>query len=314
MLPYNQIDAQASQFDLLTVAGETQRLEILVENTGPEPISVTVETVAASTNRDGRLHYISAGFLDETMAHPFSALATPEETLLEIPAYEARTAAVALTMPDEPIRGVVLGAIRLVRVPDPEDEGDGAGIVNQYSYVVGVRLRHAAALENREEVIPELTLGDVHGDMVNHKAAIVVEIRNKTPIIAREIAVEAQIFEAEHEDTPVIEKRQDSVEMAPNSIFPLSLVDQAGYGFPAGEYIAAITLTRDTEIQTFRKAFTIYPDEAQAVNGSAVNQAQNQRPPETKGQYGWVLAVVGLDVLAVILCRVRFGAQHAKRG
>jgi len=306
--PENQLNPNASYLDLAVSPGQRQELAVLIQNMEDAPITVLIETVTASTNRNGDIHYTSPGLYDETMAFHFSDLAVPKDTELEIPAKATVTATICISIPEEPFPGILLGSIRVVRAPEmEEEEGEGTGIINQYGYTIGVRLTEEP--EKNDGMDPLFHLGNVYPGLVNHKAAIVAELRNASPVIARDMAVSARIYPAKGGE-PFIEKQQEDISMAPNSVFPLSLVDQAGYGFPKGDYVAAISLKYAGETQEFRREFTIREEEALAINETAVNQLQRQLNPVREDFPKWPYLIGAAFLLLLSMYII---SRHQKR-
>lgn len=302
VLPENQLDPQASHFDLQVAPGQRQELKITINNSENEDMLLAVETITASTSRGGALHYSSPGIYDESLRFPFSEIAVPEEKNVTVPANGSAETIIHLSVPEEGFPGIILGAIRILRQPN-ENELVGTGIVNQYSYVIGARLTQNPT----EPVSPSFAMGTVDADLVNYKAAIVAPIRNTEPAIAKDLSVSAQIY-PHGGDTAIIKKSQENISVAPNSVFPLTLVDQSGYGFAAGEYTAVIQLHTPGEDLEFRQDFTVTEQAAAQINDNAVNQEQNQIPVEPQGPLLPVVIIIGIIVVgfAAVWLRVRF--------
>ena len=290
--PANQIDGSAAYFDLMMEPKETQDLVVRVENPNQEEITVTVETVTASTNRNGIISYSATGLSDETLRQGFADLSTVEEPRIIIPGNATREAKVSLTMPEEEYSGLLLGAIRIVKLPDDAEPAGETGVVNQYSYAIGVRLRVGNAA-----VVPDFDLGRVEAGMVNHKAAIVANIRNPEPVMVEGLNATAQVFQMGAEE-PMLSLTQEDVEMAPQSVFPMSLVDQEGYGFPPGEYRFTLNLNHEGRNWDFQQDFTIQEEQAAVINGNAVNQ---NAPVVAQKPVIWPYIIIGCFAVAVIL-------------
>lgn len=56
-LTQNQIDSNVTYFDLKMKPEDTQTLEVEVKNTSSEEITIKVQTITASTNRNGIIDY-----------------------------------------------------------------------------------------------------------------------------------------------------------------------------------------------------------------------------------------------------------------
>lgn len=295
-IPANQIDKEAAYFDLLVEPGQNQKLVVQVWNPGEEPLQVEVETLTAFTNRNGFISYSGSGRQDETLPWSFEELTEVQEPLLEISPNSIGQAVITLSLPEEEWDGLLLGSIRIAEYIDPEALEEESGIVHRLSYSIAVRLR-----ENMEEVEPEVLLGEIETGLVNHKAAIIANIRNTSATIVEDVNVSAKVVRKE-DGVPVISLTQEEVELAPNTIFPLSLVDEAGYGFEQGDYIAQVMVEYEGNRQEFAQEFEIVPAVAEYLNDNAVNQYRPQADNKEKGETGWMLPVgiAGVGLLLII--------------
>ena len=276
LLPENQNRDTRGFFDLMVSPGQRQELTVTISNSNNTEIAVTIQTITATTNRNGIVNYTSADVSDETLRHSFANITTIPEETITIPANSSRQAVVILAVPEESFDGIILGSIRVLKAITEEERNAGGAIVNQYSYTVAVRLSQNAA-----EIETDFLLGSVEPTLVNHRASIVAYLRNPQPKLIKNVEAVARIYPL-GSDTAIFESVKNDMEFAPNSIFPFSMVDQAGYGIRAGNYLAKIQVIHEGRTWDFEHEFEILATDADNINRNSVNQTQF--PNEPAGQ------------------------------
>lgn len=307
VLPENQLDTSLTYFDLRMQPGQTQTLEVEVVNESDEAITVDLNAISASTNRNGVIDYKTSDIRDKTLEHPFSELAALETGALDIPANDSAMARVTVAMPQAEYDGVVLGGLVFTRRPtQPQQETQGMSLQNQYSYVIGVKLS-----ENDTAVQPDFELESIQGETVNYQPAMVHSIRNRNAAIAKDVVLHVVLRDGSGQVVGELERQ--GIDMAPNSLMPLAVTPQAPAGeggengeadqnagapeLRPGEYTSEVTLDYQGESWKFEQAFTIGSVEAQQVNDQTIGAtSQNGRgaPPST-------LLIVLLAAAAVII-------------
>ena len=299
VLPENQQQNGSTFFDLLVYPGQEQDLVVVVHNENPDDIIVLVEAVTASTNRNGDVDYTSKkATMDETLQIPLEEMITIPQTHYTVPADSSLPISVTLNVPEQPFDGIVLGSIRVLKEITEEERAAGGMIVNQFAYVVAVRLAQSRDAGN---IQPDFALGEVTAELVNHRASIVAQIRNPTPRLSSGTNVTATIY-PKGSDQSIFSYDMPDVSFAPNSIFNLSFVDRAGYGIEAGEYTAKVCVEYLGETWDFERDFTITPQQAAVVNENAVNQQAQQSPrlPVLAGGIPQWVVYTGITVLSVM--------------
>ena len=276
VLPENQRQNGTSFFDLLVQPGQKQELVVIVRNESDESISVLAEVVTASTNRNGDVNYTASDAnMDETLRISMEDILTLPQDRYTVPANSEILLPVNLELPNESFEGIILGSIRVVKEITEEEKAAGGAIVNQFAYVTAVRL---AMSEDAESISPDFAMGEITAELVNHRASIVAQIRNTQPMLVKGTSITAKIFRQDS-DQSIFEYDMPDVSFAPNSIFPLSFVDSAGYGIDAGEYKAEISVEYQEKKWVFEQEFSISAQSAASINESAVNQQTVQNNP-----------------------------------
>ena len=301
VLPDNQRPESRGYFDLNVVPGQQQELVVELSNSGDTEATMLLSLITVTTNRNGIVDYTAPGTSDETLQHKFTDMATLDQDVVVVPPKESRYATIQLTVPQEGFDGIILGAVQALKDITDEERAAAGMIVNRYSYVLAIRLR-----QTDTPIDTEFLLGDIRTELVNHRAAIVADIRNPQPRLVMGVETSAQIYQKGN-NTPIFDVTIASVDFAPNSIFPFTMVDRAGYGLVPGEYTARIQLAHDEKTWEFEQEFYIQEEEAAAMNSGAMNQ---QPPQESGGGLGkafaggmpnWIMFAVGIGAVLLIL-------------
>lgn len=310
ILPENQMDQSVSYFDLRTTPGQIQKLWIEVVNESERELVIDMETVSASTNRNGIIDYKTLGIKDKTLKIPFSDIAAPEKDVITVWPGDTIKTAVIINAPEESYDGVILGGIVFTgRDADGEAETDGMMIKNRYSYVIGVKLS-----DNDTPVQPEFELDEIEARTVNHYPAVVHQIRNKNAAIAKHINL--KIIVTDEAGNIVADIAKSAVSMAPNSVMPFAVtltgIENSRFPgeLPAGNYTSEIFLEYEGEEITFREAYTIGSVQTDILN-AAVPEAQFQEKQENP----WIIAIFA-SIITFLLMSLLFlwlGGRDKKR-
>lgn len=292
IIPENQIDTTLSYFDLHMQPGDTQRLEVEVVNESAEAITVGLDAVSASTNRNGVIDYKTPDIRDETLKIPFSSIAALDEPAITLAPGETKTVGVTLRMPETLFDGVVLGGLVLTKAPKAAAEGSGdtIAIQNVYSYVIGVKLS-----ETEAAVTPSFQLLSVEAELMNNQAVYMHYIRNSEAAIVKNMALNVDIYR-DGESEPVLTVSKTGVDMAPNSVMPLAATLGEGQALEAGDYTSVVNVTHGGEHWSFENKFTVGAGQATDINNSIVpTQAAAFFLPT------WLLVAGGVVLAALLL-------------
>lgn len=294
-LPQNQIDSNVTYFDLKMEPEDKQTLEVEVRNTSSEEITVKVQAITASTNRNGIIDYRTPDVKDESMKTAFSEIAVPQEDILTIPENSSKVAKINVTMPEEEYDGVILGAIFLQKVALEENEDvsaisskpktAGTTIENTYSYAIGVKLT-----ETDKEILPDFEVVSVEPTLINHQKAITNNIRNTQAAIVKGMDVSVKIHK-ENSSEILLENSLTNVDMAPNSVLPFPVLLNE-VNLAPGKYISSIHLQLGEDEWDFDQPFEITAD--------AVNMWKEQEIKETAGIPIWAIVLICIGVLILL--------------
>ena len=312
--PSNQRDGSGF-FDLRLSPGQEQELILTVTNSSDTEIAVEVEAFTVSTSSSGSVDYSTARANDATLKHSISDLITIPEPRTVIPAGSQRDVVLHLTAPDEAFEGVLLGSLRVLREPTEQELEEAGAIINRFAHAMAIMLRM-----DDTEVQTDFALGDVASQITNARASVAVDVRNPQPKLVKNVVVQASVVEIES-GREIFGYSLDDVEFAPNSIFPLTFVDRAGYGISAGSYKVYVTLEHNGQKWELEKDFEIAPAQASAVNAAALNQTQ-QAPPTVGGNASapdfltenlMTLTIIGVGVLLIAVVILPMAARQRRK-
>ena len=308
--PSNQ-RSDSGYLDLRLTPGQEQELTLTVTNPTDKEIAVVVEAFTVSTARSGSIDYSNARTNDETLKHSISDLITISEPRVVIPAGMAKDVTMHLAAPNETFEGILLGSLRVSREPTEQELEESGAIVNRFAQAMAIVLSMDDA-----PVPADFVLGDITSEVTNSRASIVVDVRNPQPKLIKSVAAQARIVELES-NKEIFSYAIDDVDFAPNSIFPLTFVDRAGYGVSAGSYKAYITLESAGQIWELEKEFEIAPAQATSVNSAALNQTQQSAPVSVGTvEIDFVTAAIisgGAVLLAAMLLAVMAAAKRKRQ-
>lgn len=306
-LPENQQEGTTGYFDLWVQPGQKQDLTVTVSNQSAEEIAVSVEAVTASTNRNGIVNYTSAGLADTTLKYSFKDIAVISESLLTLQSAEQKDITITVAVPDEPFDGILLGSLLFTKALTEEQKIAG-GIVNQYSYVIAVRLR-----ETETEIPPDFVLGNVTAGLENYRASVTAQVRNPLPILIKGVSATARLV-PKGGKSPVLEKAMEKVDFAPNTIFPFTLKDEAGQGLQGGVYEVFVTLQYEDKDWNLSQEVEIKAEEAAIINEGALNQLPEPGFWELLTSLPvWVVASIAAGIIFLMIFLIIFLLIKSKK-
>jgi len=306
--PENQL-SNSGFYDLRITPGQQQDIIVTVSNPTDTEIVVAVEAFTVSTARGGTIDYSSTRINDETLPYFMSELIAISEPQVAVPPNSQIDVPLRLTAPDESFDGILLGSLRFLREPTEAEAQSSGAIMNRYAHAVAIRLSM-----NDRELDADFALGEITSQITNARASIVVDVRNPVARMARGVQAEARIFELGSNEE-IFYQSIDEVDFAPNSVFPFTMVDRAGYGISAGMYRAEIRLDYQGQTWQFNQEFKIAPTQAATVNTAARNQNQrqvSQLAAEDTQMPPFVWILIGAGVLAVAAAVILMIKQKMK--
>jgi len=256
--PENQINNDNSFFDLRMKPNQEQTIEFVIANTSDIDQTYTIELNQAYTNNQGYIDYsenknspsnINKQFSIEQIAKIQKNVTVHKQSTTKIP--------INLKMPSEQYDGEILAGIRVIKQPENHDS---KSIVNEYGYILGLRLT-----ETDKELQRLIQLNNIKPEVSFGKTSVVITLQNPIMESYGNLNYEVKIQNKEKPDI-IKQKSFTGLQMAPNSLYNFS-VDWDGERIVAGDYRMNLRITdKKSNKWEFTKDFKIQTQEANKVN------------------------------------------------
>ncbi len=308
--PENQFNKEVTYFDLLVKPNETQKLEIIVSNTGDETKKIKVTPTNAITSTTGIIDYSvqAKGYeYDETLEIPFTSLVGEAQTV-EVPPGKSKTVTFEMTTPEKEFDGVILGGFVAELVEDNEvtnNESD-LSFVNKFRFVKAIVIRNS-----EEKIAPVIKMNDVKPALYTYRTAIVANIQNTSPTLIGKTTFEAKIFKKGTTDVLKSASRDD-IRLAPNSNFDFPIMWDNEPLRP-GNYTIQMNVTADEETFQFEKDFKITKAQSNSINGKAVELKEDKNRSWIYWLMGAILLIVVVVLIVVIVKQNKKNKRLAKK-
>ncbi|MDR1605511.1 MAG: DUF916 and DUF3324 domain-containing protein [Streptococcaceae bacterium] len=233
-----QINPKLSYYDLLVKPKQALALAVTIQNSSDEPATFSLALNTAGTNDNGIIDYTSeqlpslpAGYLRDTPV--LADIARLEQDMVTVLPKGSVTVPIKIQMPDQSFKGMILGAIHVLKLADDRSAGQ-AGLSNRYAVVKGVVIR-----ESLEQVPPKLILNALDYQKQADQLMIQAQLINANASHIAHLSLKVTVIE---QATGQVVSRQDSqaLEMAPNSSFKYRFAVASSRRLK-GDYRLAIT-------------------------------------------------------------------------
>lgn len=289
----NQINKDATYFDLKVKPNQEQDLKVVVSNTGKKDKKIRVTPTNAITNQNGVIDYSPQAKdfkTDDTLKHPFSTLVGEGQTV-DVQAGKNKEVTFKLKAPSETFKGLILGGF-VADLPDDEkkDEKGGGGvkIVNKFQVVKAVMLR-----SNEDKISPDLKLNAVKPALVGSRTAVTANLQNIEPVMFGKMKVEAEVTKKGSDET-IKKEVKEGLEMAPNSNFDFPIMWN-NQRLEPGKYTLKLVASSGDKKWPFTKDFEIKKEDSDKLNKEAVDLE------EPEGLPMWVYILIGVVVLLLLI-------------
>lgn len=292
-LPSNQINTDATYFDLLVKPSEQQELKVVISNNDSVAHHYNVKVNRSETNTNGVVDYNKHSVAaPQSLKYDIETIAsTPEKVM--VPAKSTKTIVVKLQMPSGSFSGILLGGIRVAETDTTGSNSNSKGISlqNKFAYVLGLQLR-----ENKDitGIKPDMTLNQVKATQINNRNYISAHLENTAPTVMHTVRVKAKVYKAGSNQV-FVQNDKSKMMMAPNSVFAYP-VNANKYPLEAGNYKLVVDAWAENAKYHwhFQKNFVITAAEANKLNKTAVDQ----KKPKTN----WLLYIlIALGILILLL-------------
>ncbi|WP_317913450.1 DUF916 and DUF3324 domain-containing protein [Carnobacterium maltaromaticum] len=291
-IPDNQIDKKLTYFDLRITPSQKQTITLIVSNSSDKEETIIISPNVAVTNQNGVIDYSKfESKLDSSFKVPLSSVIS-EKQEVTLAAKESKEVSFTLQMPKESFDGIILGGFYITKKEsaDKKEEEKNVQIKNNYSYVIGIKLR-----ETDVEVKPEIVLNDIQPDLLNYRTVVTANLQNTKATMIKDLNVTAKVFK-KGETTVLHETSKEGMSMAPNSNFdfPINWDNQP---LDAGDYTLQLVAKSGDNEWKFEKDFVIDEKEVKPLNDEAVELEK----AETNLLLPIILAIVATVALMAVI-------------
>lgn len=283
--PDSQVQDDLGYYHLTLSSGQTEELVITLNNPSTESIEVEVGLNGAKTNQNGVIEYGDTDIdNDPSLKVPFEDVVNSPDSIT-LAAGETKQLTIEVTMPEEPVEGLIAGGIQLMRKDQgSEAETEGSMVINQYAYVIAVLLQ-----EQPVTILPDLALNKVFADQSNYRNTVFIDFSNVEANYLNDMTVETKI-RAKGQEAILFERVKSDMRMAPNSFiqFPVSM---NGEPMVPGLYSAHTIVTSGEQRWEWDEDFEITAENAKLFNERDVELVQED------GRNWWLLVLILLVIL-----------------
>lgn len=283
VIPDNQVDTRQTYFDLRMEPGAKQTVQVVIDNSRAEALTIKVQLNSASTGRNGLIIYSEPDVRDDSLEVAITDVAKLRQETVTVPASGSSTVYVDIEMPENELDGAVLGGIVVSEEKSENNTkaAEGVSLTNTITYVIGLKIT-----ENTNTEAPDFEFVSVAPGLVNYKTAVTATLRNNVPLIVKDMSVEAQVYRS-GSDTPLHGLSLENAEMAPLSKGDF-VINWDNTALEAGNYRLVMSAFYEGQEWKWDKEFTI--DKANDINSGAVGLQRN---------YIWVYILAGVIVLII---------------
>lgn len=269
--PANQA-SQLGSFDLRMNPADKQTITVEVRNTGNVEMTVDVTVEDAFSNANGVIQYGAAPSTTDEVEIPdamkLTDYVTTEDSEITLAPGESKMASFEIQMPEEEYDGTILGGLVFIRRPLESEMGGsgGMGIINQYSYAVGLRLH-----ENDNKVEPAFELVSVEPNIRESWGnTTTMTITNPVPLLINAMDIRLEVFASGDLENPVAQGGSNLASFAPSTAMAYNVM--MAELLPQGDYLARVTIgIKDSETMevteefVLEKEFSVSAEEAEGV-------------------------------------------------
>ena len=250
--PENQIDPEANYFDLLTIPGLKQTLELELTNHTEETLIIQTTVNHAATSPEGTILYRGVGGQpDNTLVHHLQDI-THFQSLTAIPPLETVILPIEINLTSQPFDGIIAGGLFFSIQEEEEPQG---GNVN---FLIALIMRQG------ESVDPWLVLNGIDVIIEDGSSFIIPRLQNIRPAFINDLEINARITR-DSDGALMFDGRFSNLEVAPNSAFPFQ-IDLGFQVLPEGDYTLALDMHSGHQSWERVSGFAINPDGTGSVD------------------------------------------------
>lgn len=205
-----------------------------------------------------------------------------------------------LIVPEEGIKGTVLGSIYVKKIPKEKKTSNGMGIKNVFAMTIPIVISQ----DFEKKVAPKLSLTNVKIKSDTGVPTIVGEVSNSAPAMFGEISINAWVTK-KNKDQKLYEKESANYEMAPNSVFEYG-IETDNHLLKSGRYTYHMIMKSGEKTFNLSKDFVVKDKEREQVNEHLLDS-------EAKDYKLWI--IIGISIfLIIIISFIAYRSGQKRKG
>ena len=298
ILPENQQDKASTYFDLRMTPGQSQTVELMINNTSDKKTTYSIAINQAYTNQQGFIDYSDSTIkADKSLKYPIEDIVSYEKEVT-VDAQKSMKYPIKLTMPKQSFDGQIMAGIQVMK---KNDDSDNKGTIsNQVGYVLGLNLT-----ETDTPIKRKLELINVKPAVSFGKTSVVATLRNPTMEAYGKLKYVVSIENSKGEKVRDI-TYDSNMQVAPNSTYGLA-IDWEENALVAGDYKLNLIVTdaKDNKWE-FNEKFEITKEQAKEINQVTVNK------DESSNWAWWIWLIIAFVSIGLLVILFYFVTKHKK--
>lgn len=295
-LPANQVNGNATYFDVLVKPGTIQNTTVYVTNLSNQGKKIKLTPTNAKTFNNGEVSYAPNQNRDKSAQYQFTELTSPG-VVVNVTAKHTVPVTFKTKIPATGFSGQILGGIYAVDTSAKTRNQKGVHVNNEYAYSIAVNLRTTLT-----PVAPKLELNTVRPGIESGRIAILANISNVTPRLFGKISYDSKVTKQGSSEV-VMKRSVKNYGFAPNSSMDFATSPAAGKKLKAGDYTLDLTARSGQDVWHWQRNFTVKQAEINVLKEKM--GTGNQFP-------WWLLVIVLLLVLLIIFLLILLFKRRKK--
>lgn len=293
VLGKGQTDPTAGYFSIKGEQNESYPVTVAVQNlTENENQDFDVQLVQATTSNNGHIDYTPSS--KKMIAGGLSLKDLVEEKKatqkVTVAAGQTKNITFNLKLPQDNIKGTVLGSVYVRKVPKETAKSKGVGVRNAFAMTIPVIISE----DFNKKITPKLALTNAQMKSDTGVPKVVGEVSNQAPSMFGQIKVEAWVTEKGKTDK-LYQSQSEKYEMAPYSSFEYT-IDTNNHLLKPGKYTYHMLMKSGDKSFDMARDFTVDSKSRETVNSKLLEGEKSNT------KLWWIIAaVVGSSIIIFLV-------------
>ncbi len=289
VLGKGQTDSAAGYFSIKGKKNESYPVTVAIQNlTEHEKQVFDVQLIQATTSNNGHIDYTPSSQKMMTGGLFLKDLVEDKKDTqkVTIAAGQTKNITFNLKLPQNNIKGTILGSVYVRKVPQETAKSKGVGVRNAFAMTIPVIISE----DFNKKITPKLELSNARLKSDTGVPKVVGEVSNQAPSMFGQIKVEAWVTEKGKTDK-LYQSQSEKYEMAPYSSFEYT-IDTNNHLLKPGKY------TYHMIMRSGDKSFNMARDfEVDNKNRETVNSKLFEGEKSNTRLWWIIAAVVGISII-----------------